>query len=262
MPYDNNGNYVETCGDMCISNRFANDSGKDAAVQASLARPLCGFGCGGYGDPERGDMCAKCIKERGMEEFFPAPPKEAAVDLVELITLEPSLSLDIKYARTDNFMNRVLYPSARALLQRPAAMALLRVHAALGRAQPPLGVLVFDAYRPHHVTQQMWDETPVAQRIFVADPAIGSKHNRGCAVDVTLCERGTDVALPMPSAFDEFTERAYADYDGGSEEERANRTRLREAMESEGFTINPREWWHFDYCSWEQYPVLDVPLPT
>ena len=272
MPYDNNGNYVETCGDMCLSNRFAKDSGNAAAVQSVPAQLLCGFGCGAYGDPQRGDMCAKCIKERGMEEYFPVQPtagtatlaatadssKTRATDLVELVALDATIVLDIKYARTDNFMGRVLYPSAHAMLQRPAAEALVRVHAAL-RSQG-LGLIVYDAYRPAAVTRAMWDETPEAQRIFVADPAVGSKHNRGCAVDVTLCS-STGVALPMPSAFDEFTERAFADFEGGTAEERSNRAMLRGAMEREGFSVNPKEWWHFDYYLWPEYPVLDVPFP-
>ena len=151
-------------------------------------------------------------------------------------------------------MGRVLYPSARALLQRPAAEALARVHAAL--APHGLGLLVYDAYRPWSVTRAMWDETPEEQRRFVADPATGSKHNRGCAVDATLCEVASGVALPMPSAFDEFTERASADYAGGSAEGRANRARLIDAMASEGFAVNPREWWHFGFRDWAAYPVL------
>ena len=271
MPYDGNGNFTETCGDMCISNRFAKDSGNAAAVE-SVPQVLCGFACGGYGDPDRGGMCARCIIERGMEDVFPSPaaasrsaeskiaPTQRQSDLMELVALDPSIVLDIKYARTDNFMGRVLYPDgARALLQRPEAQALVRVQAAL--ASVGLGLIVFDAYRPASVTQQMWDETAEPLRIFVANPATGSKHNRGCAVDVTLCKRGTDVALRMPSEFDEFTERAFADFDGCSDEERANRSTLRDAMAKEGFAINPKEWWHYDHCTWEQYPLLDVPFP-
>ena len=258
MPYDGNGNYIETCGDQCISNRYAKDSGK--ACQVETAPPvLCGFGCGGYGDPTRGGMCARCIGERGMEDVFPKISIRPA-DLVDLATLHPSLRFDIKYARVDNFMGRVLYPSARALLQRPAAEALGRVQASL--ASRNLGLLVYDAYRPWSVTKAMWDKTPAEQRMFVADPAVGSKHNRGCAVDATLCQLITGEPLPMPSAFDEFTERAFADYAGACREEQLqNRTVLIEAMSQEGFMVNPREWWHFDHCLWEEFEVLDVPLP-
>ena len=134
--------------------------------------------------------------------------------LVEIKALDPSIRLDIKYARTDNFMGRVLYPRGVALLQRPAAKALMRVNASL--RERGLGLVVYDAYRPYSVTCAMWDETPEAQRKFVANPAEGSKHNRGCAVDVTLCDSSSGVVLPMPSEFDEFSDRAYADYGGGS----------------------------------------------
>ena len=173
--------------------------------------------------------------------------------LVEIKALDPSIRLDIKYARTDNFMGRVLYPSGVALLQQPAAKALMRVNASL--RERGLGLVVYDAYRPYSVTCAMWDETPEAQRKFVANPAEGSKHNRGCAVDVTLCDSSSGVVLPMPSEFDEFSDRAYADYGGGSVAERYNRKTLRDAMQREGFSVNPREWW-------ERHPVLDVPLPV
>mmetsp|Transcript_55571 Transcript_55571/g.110377 ORF Transcript_55571/g.110377 Transcript_55571/m.110377 type:complete len:273 (-) Transcript_55571:53-871(-) len=263
MPYDGNGNFIETCGDMCISNRFAKDSGKAAGIVAAPPT-LCGFGCGGYAGPDSGGVCARCIKEKGLHAIpigvtSPVDSGLRPVDLVELDTLDPTLVLDIKYATPDNFMGRVLYPEARAFLQRPAAEALVRVHAAL--APCGLGLVVFDAYRPASVTQAMWDETPEAQRIFVANPAKGSKHNRGCAVDVTLFNRATGARLPMPSAFDEFTERAFSDYAGGAAPERLNRARLKTAMWREGFTVNPKEWWHFDYRLWEQYPLLDVPFP-
>ena len=206
-----------------------------------------------------------------MEDVFPEvaaepaaePPPAASkrpADLVDLATLDASLRLDIRYATPHNFMRRVLYPSARALLQRPAAEALLRVHAAL--AASGLGLVVFDAYRPWSVTKAMWDETAEEERLFVADPQLGSKHNRGCAVDVSLCERTTGAELPMPSAFDEFTERAYADYAGAAEPEARNRGLLRAAMEREGFAVNPKEWWHFDYHLWKEYDVMDIPLET
>ena len=197
-----------------------------------------------------------------MEDIFPAPQPTSVTtpDLVDIAALDPTLILDIKYARSDNFLGRVLYPTAQALLQRPAAEALVRVQCALQARG--LGLIVYDAYRPASVTQSMWDETPEAQRLFVADPAVGSKHNRGCAVDVTICEHGKYIPLPMPSEFDEFTGRAFVDYEGGTAEERCNRATLRSAMELEGFTVNPREWWHFDHESWPEYPLIDVPFPS
>ncbi|MBZ0153552.1 MAG: serine hydrolase, partial [Planctomycetes bacterium] len=106
-----------------------------------------------------------------------------------------------------------------------------------------------------------WEATPPALRDFVADPAHGSRHNRGCAVDLTLCDLATGAPLPMPSDFDEFTERAYPDHPGGTSLQRYWRETLRRAMAKEGFTVNSHEWWHFDFVDWARYPVGNAPLP-
>lgn len=103
-----------------------------------------------------------------------------------------------------------------------------------------------------------WDLTPVEKRDFVADPAKGSRHNRGCAVDVSLVDLATGSEVAMPSDYDDFSARAAPDYAGGSELERRHRDRLRVAMEAAGFTVYPHEWWHFDFRDWRQYPVLDL----
>ena len=181
-----------------------------------------------------------------------------APDLVEIVRLDSSVHLDIRYATADNFMKRPMYPGPRAFLQRPAAEALLRVHRAL-RARG-LGILVKDAYRPWSVTKQFWDETPRALRRFVADPAKGSRHNRGCAVDCTLYRLKGGEEVPMPSVYDEFSARASPRYAGGTPEERRMRDLLRASMRAEGFTVDPGEWWHFDYRDWRSYRVLDVPF--
>jgi D-alanyl-D-alanine dipeptidase/kynurenine formamidase len=177
-------------------------------------------------------------------------------DLVELRSVDPAIRLDIRYATRDNFTGRAVYPEARAFLQRPAAAALVRVERAL--AVDGYGLVVLDAYRPWHVTKRFWDLTPPEKRAFVADPAKGSRHNRGCAVDVTLVERATGGLVEMPSEWDEMSERAYPTYAGGSATARANRERLRAAMEREGFFVHPYEWWHFDWKDWAAYPILDV----
>jgi D-alanyl-D-alanine dipeptidase len=181
-------------------------------------------------------------------------------DLVELVKLDPTIRLDIRYATTNNFAGRQVYTQARAFLQRPAAEALVRVHRQL-EAQG-LGLLIFDAYRPWSVTKIFWDITPPEKRNFVANPRSGSKHNRGCAVDLTLLDRRTGKPLPMPSEYDEFSERAYGDYSGGTEQERRNRELLRAAMEAEGFAVVPHEWWHFDYKDWRRYRIENVPFES
>ncbi|MGI8812502.1 MAG: M15 family metallopeptidase [Pyrinomonadaceae bacterium] len=190
-----------------------------------------------------------------------APPKEfnkREADLVELITLDPTIELDIRYATANNFVGRAVYPEARAFLQKPAAKALLRVHDKLKKHS--LGLVIFDGYRPWTITKLFWDVTPEDKRKFVANPEKGSKHNRGCAVDLSVYDLKTGKLLDMPSGYDEFSERASPDYKGGSETQTANREMLRKMMEAEGFTVNPNEWWHFDYKDWEQYAIYDIPF--
>jgi D-alanyl-D-alanine dipeptidase len=188
-----------------------------------------------------------------------APPKEAnklEADLVELTKLSRSIKLDIRYATANNFVGRPVYTEARAFLQRPAAEALVRVHKQLKKQG--LGLAIFDGYRPWTVTKLFWEVVPEDKRKFVADPAKGSKHNRGCAVDLSMYYLKTGELVEMPSGFDEFTERASPDYKGGTEKERANRDLLRRLMEAEGFAVNPNEWWHFDYKDWEKYAIYDI----
>lgn len=192
------------------------------------------------------------------------PPREAGTlrkpDLVELTTLDPTIHLDIRYATPNNFTGRAVYDEARAFLQRPAAQALVRVNAAL--KEKGYGLLVFDGYRPWRVTKLFWDITSQEKRDagFVANPAKGSKHNRGAAVDLSLYDLSTGRELEMPSPYDEFTERADPDYAGGTSEQRERRDLLRAAMEKEGFTVDPGEWWHFNFKGWQVYPILDIPF--
>lgn len=191
------------------------------------------------------------------------PPRERGPflqpDLVELASLDPSIHLDIRYATAQNFTGRAVYPEARAFLQRPAAEALQRAAARL--ASEGYGLVVFDGYRPWRVTKLFWDLTPAGKKDFVADPRKGSRHNRGCAVDLSLYDLATGREVEMPSDYDEMTERAHPDYAGGSPEARARRDLLREAMEAEGFTVYKFEWWHFDYRDWRSYPILDLSFP-
>lgn len=187
-----------------------------------------------------------------------APVPRATRDFVDLQALEPTIRLDIRYATADNVLGRPLYPSARAFLRGPVAEALLRVHRSL--AARGYGLVVFDAYRPWSVTKVLWDETPPAKRGFVANPARGSNHNRGCAVDLSLYALASGEPVPMPSGYDEMTPRSASDFPGGTAEARAHRDRLRAAMEAEGFRVEHHEWWHFNHRDCPRYPVHDVPF--
>jgi len=181
----------------------------------------------------------------------PAPKKP--MDLVPLATIDPSIKFDIRYATSNNFMGFPLYEQPGAFLQRPAADALGRVATAL-RAKG-YGLLIYDAYRPWFVTRMFWDATPPKSRIFVADPAQGSRHNRGCAVDLTLYDLRSGAPLEMTSRYDEMSRRAYPDYVGGTSRQRWLRDLLRREMERQGFTVYAEEWWHFDYDGWRDYGI-------
>ncbi len=191
------------------------------------------------------------------EALLASPPREEGSfkrpDLVDLRFLDSTIHLDVRYATTNNFMGEKFYSQARAFLQRPAAEALVRVHRALHSMG--YGLLIHDAYRPWYVTKMFWDATPKEQKDFVADPAKGSRHNRGCAVDLTLYDLSTGNAIEMVSGYDEFSHRAYPGYPGGSSLQRWHRQLLRKAMEAEGFKVFDVEWWHFDFREWRNYPI-------
>lgn len=178
-----------------------------------------------------------------------------ALALVDVLTLAPRLRLDVRYATPRNFTHQTLYAHARCLLQPVVAARLAAAERELeGRG---LGLLVFDCYRPLSVQRRMWALVPNPD--YVADPKLGSRHNRGAAVDLTLVD-GRGRPLPMPSAYDEFSPRARRDFAGGSAVERRDRALLEEVMARHGFVGLPTEWWHFDAGEWQTYPLLDDPL--
>ena len=185
------------------------------------------------------------------------PPAETGsflpADLVEVVRLDSTIHLDIRYATKNNFLGLPFYSSAKAFLQRPAAEAVVRVH----RALKPLGygLLIHDAYRPWYVTRAFWDATPDSLHWLVANPASGSRHNRGSAVDLSIYRLDTGAPVQMVGTYDESTNRSKPDYPGGTSSQRWHRELLRKAMEAQGFTVNDSEWWHFDYRDWRKYAI-------
>lgn len=190
------------------------------------------------------------------------PPKEKGnfkdSDLVELVKLDPSFKLDIRYAGNNNFVGKPVYTESRAFLQRPAAIQLVAVNKEL----KPLGygLMIFDGYRPWSVTKTFWDITTKEDKKFVADPRKGSRHNRGCAIDLTLYYLKTGKPVPMTGDYDEMTERSYPEYNGGTAEQREMRDLLRSKMEAHGFKVYEYEWWHFDFQGWESYRIQNIPF--
>ncbi|MEW4490642.1 serine hydrolase [Thalassoglobus sp. JC818] len=197
------------------------------------------------------------VEEIRVEALQASPPAESGdfrkSDLAELVNLDDSIQLDIRYATDNNFMGAVFYKQPRAFLQRPAAEALVRVQKRL--KDEGLGLQIFDAYRPWYVTKMFWEATPAKLKDFVANPQNGSRHNRGCAVDLTLYDLTSNTEVPMVAGYDEFSSRSYPEYPGGTSRERWYRDHLRRAMEREGFTVYEYEWWHFDYRDWKKYRI-------
>ncbi len=215
-------------------------------------------------EPESGNQLritpVRPVAELMKEALAAQPPQEngdfLSTDLVELRKLDPTIRLEVRYATTNNFLGTKFYTQARAFMQRPAAEALARALRNLKRQG--YGLLIHDAYRPWYVTKVFWDAVPEDKKLFVADPARGSRHNRGCAVDLTLYHLKTGKPVEMVATYDETTERAHSDYPGGTSLQRWHRELLRKEMEAEGFAIFAPEWWHFDYKDWQKYRIGNV----
>jgi D-alanyl-D-alanine dipeptidase len=212
-------------------------------------------------EPESGNQLrikpVRPVAELMKEALAAQPPQESGdflqTDLVELRKLDPTIRLEVRYATTNNFLGTKFYTQARAFMQRPAAEALVRAHRKL--RQQGYGLLIHDAYRPWYVTKVFWDATPEDKKWFVADPSRGSRHNRGCAVDLSLYHLKTGKPVEMVATYDETTDRAHSDYPGGTSLQRWHRELLRRAIEAEGFAVYAPEWWHFDYKDWQKYRI-------
>lgn len=178
-------------------------------------------------------------------------PKKAMVDLQAAI---PGIRLQMVYATNQHFVKKQLYTQPKAFLRQVAAQALKGAQAEL--AKKGLSLKIWDAYRPYSVTEQMWEL--VHDDRYVADPSHGSKHNRGCAVDLTIVNAKTGAELKMPTGYDNFTQMAHHSYMKLSKEVLANRALLRQTMERHGFLAYDEEWWHYNFAEWGNYELLDI----
>jgi len=175
--------------------------------------------------------------------------------LIDIRLVNDKIVRDMRYATENNFFQRKLYPAARCVLRGAAVKALSQVQEDL--VKQGLGLKVYDCYRPLSVQRLMWEVLPDSR--YVANPAKGSRHNRGAAVDITLVD-SNGKELEMPTEFDDFTERAYRDYTGASPEAKKNRQLLEDAMTKYGFIPLATEWWHFDAPGWDRFSLLDIPF--
>jgi D-alanyl-D-alanine dipeptidase len=179
---------------------------------------------------------------------------DSAQILTNLETVVPSVKKDIKYATVDNVTGKVLYTSPRVFLRHPAAIALKKIAREL--ALNGIGIVIYDAYRPYTITKKIWDA--VRDENYAASPKTGSRHNRGCAIDLGLYDLKTGKLLLMPTVFDDFTVKAHHDFADIPLEIRVNRALLRTVMEKHGFVALETEWWHYDFSGWQNFPLMDI----
>lgn len=174
--------------------------------------------------------------------------------LIDLEKVIPGIVLDIRYATTNNLTHQAIYPSPKAFVRKPVVEALLKIQEEL--KERGIGLKILDAYRPYEVTLQFFKVYPDTN--FVASPRTGSKHNRGCAVDLTLINLKSGHELEMPTAFDDFSEKAYHSYQNLPLPAKQNRQLLREVMTAHGFIPYESEWWHYDYQGWHNFKLTDL----
>lgn len=207
-----------------------------------------------YGSPNA--VAQQPLKVLSVQDYNRQIKTQPDKRLVEISKAIPGIKPDIKYAGTDNFMHRAMYSQARAFARVPVVAALKQVQAEL--KLKGLGLKIFDAYRPYAVTVAFYEKA--SDKNFVADPKKGSKHNRGCAVDISLINLKTGRELAMPTPFDSFSKKAAADYPDLPQPVIQNRDYLIEVMQRHGFRVLDNEWWHYDFIGWQHYELLDVPF--
>ena len=196
------------------------------------------------------------VKVMGLKKYMQQIKAHPETRLVEIKNYIPGIALDIRYATTNNFTRHQMYKEAKAFARLPVVLALKDVEADL--KSRGLGIKIYDAYRPYTITVKFYEIARDTN--FVADPRKGSKHNRGCAIDMSLIDLKTGKELDMPTGFDSFSKRASANYPNLPKQEIDNRELLKSVMSAHGFTVVPTEWWHYDFNGWSKYPLLDIPF--
>lgn len=195
-------------------------------------------------------------KVTGLKKYKRQIKADPSIRLVEIKRYIPGILLDIRYATTSNFTHKRMYPQAKAFARLPVVLALKKVEDDLH--ERGLGLKIYDAYRPYAITVKFYQTTPDTN--FVADPRKGSKHNRGCAIDLSLIDLKTGKELDMPTGFDSFSKKAGANYPALPKQEIINRELLKSVMQVHGFKVIRTEWWHYDFNGWAKYPLLDIPF--
>jgi D-alanyl-D-alanine dipeptidase len=187
----------------------------------------------------------------GYKASLLAEPSKELVDLEKYI---PTIVLDIRYATTNNFTKEKIYSLAKAYARRPVAEALRKVQAELSKQG--LGVKIYDAYRPYKATVKFYET--YHDTTYVASPYRGSRHNRGCALDMTFVNLNTKEELKMPTEFDSFSKEAWPITSISDPVASKNRALIINVMQKYGFKVNSSEWWHFDFIGWQKFEVMDI----
>jgi zinc D-Ala-D-Ala dipeptidase len=194
------------------------------------------------------------LKPMTREGYEAIVKKDSSKILVDLVDFIPGIVLDIRYATTNNFTGEKIYQSARAFARKPVAAALRKAQAVF--KSKGYAIKVYDAYRPYKATVKLYEV--YHDTTYVASPYRGSRHNRGCAIDMTLVDLKTGKELRMPTPYDSFRKEAWPSAKISDPEILKNRTLLIDVMERFGFKVNSSEWWHFDFKGWKSYEVMDI----
>lgn len=194
------------------------------------------------------------LRTMGFAEYQNSVRQRPELELVSVDKVVPGVVLDIRYATTNNFMGTQIYDQARAYARKPVAEALAKAQSDF--KQHGVGIKIYDAYRPYKATVKFYET--YRDTTYVASPYRGSRHNRGCALDMTIIDLKTGLEIPMPTEFDSFKKEAWPSTPVKDPVIRKNRELLISIMEKNGFKVNSSEWWHFDFVGWQKYDVLDI----
>ena len=194
------------------------------------------------------------LKPTTFQQYTESIKSNRAKELVDLEKFIPDVILDIRYATPNNFTNEKIYNLAKAYARKPVAESLKKAQAELKKIG--LGIKIFDAYRPYKATVKFYEV--YHDTTYVASPYRGSRHNRGCAIDMTLVILKTGEELKMPTGYDSFQKAAWPSTPVKDPEIKRNRDQIINTMQKYGFKVNSSEWWHFDFIGWKNYDVLDI----
>lgn len=194
------------------------------------------------------------LKTTGLSEYRESLKASPENELVNLERAAPSLKLEIGYATEKNFTGKKIYTLARAYVRKPVAAALVKAQEEFENIG--YGIKIYDAYRPYKATVKFYEE--YHDTTYVASPFRGSRHNRGCALDMTLVDLKTGKELAMPTPWDSFDKQAWPTAVISDLAVRKNRDLLIAVMTRNGFTVYEHEWWHFDFNGWKKFAVMDI----